>query len=172
MSYCRREGKDTIIFATKQNHEIPSKVTLPEPERPPGVILPDGSINWNCPCLGGMATGPCGLEFREAFSCFHYSKTNPKGSDCLDSFSRMQDCMKRYPILYGNTGTTSSTLDNEEQPFYDNSLLDGDKFLDEVDAERVESPETKKIATIDGRNDVVRDNGDSNRNVGPSSNAK
>ena len=24
-------------------------------------------INWDCPCLGGMAHGPCGEEFKAAF---------------------------------------------------------------------------------------------------------
>lgn len=114
MSYCRKEGKDTIIFATKENHRVPSTVELPEPERPSGVILPDGSINWNCPCLGGMATGPCGLEFREAFSCFHYSNADPKGSNCLDAFTQMQSCMKQYPSLYASaTGTDADDMDSK-----------------------------------------------------------
>ena len=69
-------------------------------EPPPGLILPNGDINWNCPCLGGMAVGPCGLEFREAFSCFHYSKSEVKGSECLEQFAKMQMCMKEYPELY------------------------------------------------------------------------
>lgn len=47
-----------------------------------------------------MASGPCGVEFREAFSCFHYSKAEPKGSDCYDAFLTMQDCMSQYPQLY------------------------------------------------------------------------
>lgn len=72
MSSAVSYGKDKVIFATKEDHKTPSTVTLPEPERPPGLILPNGDINWNCPCLGGMATGPCGVEFRESFSCFHY----------------------------------------------------------------------------------------------------
>ena len=71
-----------------------SQVQLGEPEdHPPGLILPNGEINWNCPCLGGMAigarlrailnflkkiSGPCGIEFREAFSCFHYSEVFEK----------------------------------------------------------------------------------------------
>jgi intermembrane space import and assembly protein 40 len=62
--------------------------------------MPDGRINWNCPCLGGMANGPCGPQFREAFSCFHYSEADPKGSDCYESFKRMQECMQGYPDLY------------------------------------------------------------------------
>ena len=102
----------------------PLQVQLGEPEdHPPGLILPNGEINWNCPCLGGMAIGklrqykgdiltaiipgPCGIEFREAFSCFHYSEVchlfqrvslvnylswqaEPKGSDCLEQFAGMQ----------------------------------------------------------------------------------
>ena len=47
-----------------------------------------------------MATGPCGVDFREAFSCFHYSKAEPKGSDCYDAFLTMQECMSGYPELY------------------------------------------------------------------------
>lgn len=72
MSYCKDFGKDKVIFATKEDHAIPSSVELPQSEASPGLILANGDINWNCPCLGGMATGPCGVEFREAFSCFHY----------------------------------------------------------------------------------------------------
>lgn len=45
-----------------------------------------GEINWDCPCLGGMANGPCGEEFRAAFSCFVFSKDEPKGMDCIDRF--------------------------------------------------------------------------------------
>lgn len=45
-----------------------------------------GEINWDCPCLGGMAHGPCGEEFRAAFSCFIYSKEEPKGMECIENF--------------------------------------------------------------------------------------
>lgn len=52
-----------------------------------GAFNPEtGEINWDCPCLGGMATGPCGDEFKAAFSCFVYSKEEPKGMDCIDKF--------------------------------------------------------------------------------------
>lgn len=100
MSYCRKEGNDMIIFATAEDHSKPSTVKLPDPEPATGLILPSGEINWNCPCLGGMATGPCGLEFREAFSCFHNSTTEPKGSECYDAFREMHLCMAEYPELY------------------------------------------------------------------------
>ncbi|KAH9641534.1 hypothetical protein HF086_011426 [Spodoptera exigua] len=108
------DGKDVVIVASREELATPSKVSLPEPEPTPGLILADGSINWGCPCLGGMATGPCGSQFREAFSCFHYSHcwnahaklecysdADPKGSDCYEKFSVMQECMSHYPELYG-----------------------------------------------------------------------
>ena len=45
-----------------------------------------GEINWDCPCLGGMAHGPCGEDFKTAFSCFVYSEEEPKGMDCIEKF--------------------------------------------------------------------------------------
>ncbi|XP_037108989.1 coiled-coil-helix-coiled-coil-helix domain containing 4b [Syngnathus acus] len=105
MTTVRQEGKDKIIFVTKEDHATPSNAELVEedpddPYEERGLILPSGEINWSCPCLGGMASGPCGTEFKEAFSCFHYSKEELKGSECLDQFSAMQECMQLYPELY------------------------------------------------------------------------
>ena len=77
-----------------------------------GLIQPNGDINWGCPCLGGMATGPCGVEFREAFTCFHYSTADPKGSDCLEPFRQMSECMSQYPNVYGN----KEDKDNQNMP--------------------------------------------------------
>ncbi|CAK6955590.1 coiled-coil-helix-coiled-coil-helix domain containing 4b [Scomber scombrus] len=105
MTSVREEGKDRIIFATKEDHATPSNAELVEedpndPYEERGLILPNGEINWNCPCLGGMASGPCGSEFKDAFSCFHYSKEEVKGSECLEQFRAMQECIQRYPELY------------------------------------------------------------------------
>ena len=57
---------------TSEDLMKPSEIHFPDDDEAPGLILPNGDINWECPCLGGMATGPCGVEFREAFTCFHY----------------------------------------------------------------------------------------------------
>merc|ERR1712080_129884 len=94
------EPKHKVIFLTPEEAAEPSKVELEDGDTPPGLILPNGDINWNCPCLGGMAVGPCGVEFREAFSCFHYSQAEMKGSDCIEKFAEMQKCMKEYPELF------------------------------------------------------------------------
>lgn len=62
-----------------------------------GAFNPEtGEINWDCPCLGGMAHGPCGEEFRAAFSCFVYSEEEPKGMDCIDKFQYVY----HHPLLF------------------------------------------------------------------------
>lgn len=128
------------MFVTKEDHAEKSKIELPESERQPGLLLPSGEINWNCPCLGGMATGPCGVEFREAFSCFHYSEAEPKGSDCYDTFKSMQDCMSQYPTVYNqNTG------DDDDK---EGVGLGIDLGLDELDEED-KSPKNSKYADGD-----------------------
>ncbi|XP_017008665.2 mitochondrial intermembrane space import and assembly protein 40 [Drosophila takahashii] len=103
-SYCKEFGKDKVIFVTKEDHAAASTIELPAPEQPEGVITKDGKINWSCPCLGGMATGPCGVDFREAFSCFQNSTADPKGSDCYDAFTKMRDCFQKYPTVYNKSG--------------------------------------------------------------------
>ena len=62
------------------------------------------------------------MEFREAFSCFHYSTDEPKGSDCLEPFKQMSECMAQYPNVYGNkdkedeVAATTADISNDSQP--------------------------------------------------------
>lgn len=46
------------------------------------------------------ASGPCEEQFKSAFSCFHYSTEDIKGSGCIDQFRAMQKCMQKYRDLY------------------------------------------------------------------------
>ncbi|KAL6921300.1 hypothetical protein ACHAPO_008178 [Fusarium lateritium] len=79
-----------------------SPAALEEEAGQQGAFNPEtGEINWDCPCLGGMADGPCGEEFKTAFSCFVFSEEEPKGMDCIDKFQGMQECFKKYPDIYG-----------------------------------------------------------------------
>ncbi|XP_046542967.1 mitochondrial intermembrane space import and assembly protein 40-B-like [Haliotis rubra] len=138
MSYCRKEGKDQIIFATKEDLDQPSSALIQvEEEEEPGLILPNGDINWNCPCLGGMASGPCGVSFREAFSCFHYSEAEPKGSDCYQQFRAMQDCMTSYPELY------PSKDDDEEEADKENRLNNDETKTETLESLTVASTDKK-----------------------------
>ncbi|KAF1836454.1 hypothetical protein BDW02DRAFT_567043 [Decorospora gaudefroyi] len=78
-----------------------------------GAFNPEtGEINWDCPCLGGMADGPCGPQFKAAFSCFVYSTEEPKGMDCIDKFKDMQNCFREYPEVYGSE--LDSDADDED----------------------------------------------------------
>jgi intermembrane space import and assembly protein 40 len=68
-----------------------------------GVFNPaTGKINWDCPCLGGMAHGPCGPQFKEAFSCLFFSEEEPKGIDCVDKYKEMQTCFREHPDVYAD----------------------------------------------------------------------
>lgn len=119
MSYCKEfdEGKDKVMFLTKEDLSEPSTIELSSSEPAAGLILANGDINWNCPCLGGMATGPCGVEFREAFSCFHYSEAEPKGSDCYEAFSTMQTCFAKFPEVYNKSNTGDDDEEGEGDGF-------------------------------------------------------
>ncbi|TEB38393.1 hypothetical protein FA13DRAFT_1681824 [Coprinellus micaceus] len=74
-----------------------------EAPQPQGAYNPEtGEINWDCPCLGGMAHGPCGEQFKEAFSCFVFSEDEPKGINCVGAFKNMQDCFREHPEVYAD----------------------------------------------------------------------
>lgn len=133
-SYCIKESeKDHVVIMTKEDLKTPPPAYIlklldkNDDEEPGkrfifddlniielkclilflGITLPNGQINWNCPCLGGMASGPCAWPFREAFSCFHYSTAEIKGIDCITEFDKLQECMKKYPKLYNDKNKKS-----------------------------------------------------------------
>lgn len=89
-----------------------------------------------------MATGPCGVEFREAFSCFHYSEAEPKGSDCYEVFSTMQSCFSQYPSVYKNS-------DNGDENDMDDIEKDALERIDklEISSKNVEDKETRSSST-------------------------
>lgn len=87
---------------------------LEEEAQGEGAFNPEtGEINWDCPCLGGMAHGPCGPQFREAFSCFVYSTEEPKGMDCIEKFQGMRDCFAEHPEVYKDELMDDEELDAE-----------------------------------------------------------
>ena len=73
-----------------------------------------------------MAHGPCGMQFREAFSCFVFSEQEPKGIDCVEKFKAMQDCFREHPDVYAEgmfavllvkpVFTVSVELDDDDDP--------------------------------------------------------
>ena len=105
------ETLESIAAARRPSNDAPSKSSIPSSDPPDtrsdlsseetpssldetaeeasqeGAFNEEtGEINWDCPCLGGMAHGPCGEAFRASFSCFVFSKEDPKGMDCIEHF--------------------------------------------------------------------------------------
>jgi len=122
-----------------------------------GPIFPNGEINWDCPCLGGAAHGPCGTEFREAFSCFHHSEDEIKGSDCFPHFREMSTCFSKYPDLYGSKGIDD---DEDEDVEDDKSEVEFDQ--EELDLINQEdgSGDRKMEETKEKNKNADQDHGD------------
>ena len=121
-----------------------------------GAFNPEtGEINWDCPCLGGMADGPCGPEFKAAFSCFVYSTEEPKGVECIDKFKYvisaitqnleltrnrgMQDCFRQHPEMY------ASELEDDEDEV-EEELRARENAKSENLSEKEVSEQTSKVA--------------------------
>ncbi|KAJ8312805.1 hypothetical protein KUTeg_010178 [Tegillarca granosa] len=115
MAYCKEEGngKDRVIFATKEDLESPSKsvIVVSEEDEDQGAILPNGEINWDCPCLGDYPYGPCGEKFREMFTCNFYSTEEPKGSECSEQNMEFFTCLFNHSKLYGLDENNSQSED-------------------------------------------------------------
>lgn len=121
-----------------------------------------GEINWDCPCLGGMAHGPCGEEFKEAFSCFVYSEAEPKGIDCIKKFENMRNCFREHPEHYkeelyddDDQENTAATPSNETVEKPDQTPADPEKTQAAVD--QVQSESTSKLHTDQNSVDETKD---------------
>ncbi|KAJ2193151.1 Oxidoreductase, partial [Coemansia sp. RSA 522] len=109
-----------------------------------------GEINWDCPCLGGMAHGTCGEQFKSAFSCFVYSEEEPKGMDCVSVFKDMQECFRAHPEEYA-----SELEDNEE---------------DEEEEEESEELSGDVVGFVEDKSDNESDNESNNESNNESDN--
>ncbi|KAF8249816.1 hypothetical protein K440DRAFT_581387 [Wilcoxina mikolae CBS 423.85] len=113
-----------------------------------GAFNPEtGEINWDCPCLGGMAHGPCGEQFRAAFSCFVYSTADPKGIECIDKFKDMQTCFQAHPDIYG------AELEDEEEekssPATSSNVPTETANVAKPDAEPVDAKKSESLKPLD-----------------------
>lgn len=95
------ESPEVASAPVDEDTEASSEEEIPEDAGSAAFNPVTGEINWDCPCLGGMAHGVCGPQFREAFACFIHSDKEPKGIDCVEKFKNMQDCFRANPDVYG-----------------------------------------------------------------------
>ncbi|SCV02674.1 LAMI_0H01816g1_1 [Lachancea mirantina] len=117
------------------NEETGEKPEGENEDEPQSAYNPEtGEINWDCPCLGGMANGPCGEEFKLAFSCFVYSEADPKGIDCVEKFKGMQDCFRRYPDYY------AEQIKDEEEAAQATAEMESKHSQEEMQPEAQKTP--------------------------------
>ena len=144
--FLTRLGKDKSVFITKEDYDNPQATEVVVNQEEYGIILPSGEINWDCPCLGGMPQGPCGEEFKAAFSCFHYSTEENKGSDCIPQFRSMQECFQKHPDVYppdeeeeegdgqgeGKSEKEEAVLSQEQQDLKESSEKEKTEFVESM----------------------------------------
>ncbi|KAJ3023769.1 Oxidoreductase [Thoreauomyces humboldtii] len=135
-------GKDDHKATDHEESSTTNAALDPEQAQEEAYDEETGEINWDCPCLEGMTKPPCGEKFKAAFSCFVYSKEEPKGVDCLEQFREMQTCFRENPDVYG------AELDDDDEE---------DDEDEEDDDERKENgrPSTRSSSEDDRKEDVA-----------------
>lgn len=56
---------------------------------------------------------------------YRFSEAEPKGSDCIEKFVAMQDCMKDYPKLYDDNQSPDAAGSGAAMGVQDPSLPEG-----------------------------------------------
>lgn len=69
-----------------------------------------------CPCIAHLRSGPCGVQFSDAFVCFLKSTAEEKGSDCVNPFVALQNCIKANPDAFSNDVLEEDEVKKEEKP--------------------------------------------------------
>lgn len=92
--------KDHVLWVSSDGKISGDYDAKNEPSAQSAINEETGEINWDCPCLQPALAPPCGEFFREAFSCFVASQTEPKGRDCLEQITAMQECFRQHPEIY------------------------------------------------------------------------
>ncbi|CAJ0923821.1 unnamed protein product, partial [Mesorhabditis belari] len=85
-----------IIFLpiSSKKEPTPAHLThLKEPIDTVSSVLPDGRINPECPCLESALAHRCGFLIRDAITCFNNSKSEPRGAECEEEFTRHAMCL-------------------------------------------------------------------------------
>jgi hypothetical protein len=130
MSYGRRDegDKDEVYFLTKEDVYNAAQ-SQDNNDQSAAYNAETGEINWDCPCLGGMAKGPCGEEFKTAFSCFVFSEAEHKGSDCISQFQAMQKCFQTYPEYYADQLREDEEEDLQQQQAVENKEAEAEQSV-------------------------------------------
>ncbi|MFH4973813.1 hypothetical protein AB6A40_000522 [Gnathostoma spinigerum] len=62
----------------------------------PGPTKADGSVNFECHCVGHLVASPCGYEFRQAITCQKSAtEAEMENGACADEFISFMQCVMR-----------------------------------------------------------------------------
>ena len=120
-----------------------------------GAILPNGEINWDCPCLGNLPNGPCGPSFKEAFTCWVENKDNEQGfaENCFENFTNWERCLSENKDIYRQDDDPPSSQKNAEagvtgsiNNFEDDSEIKNNQLTSSSASTSVTVNETRAIA--------------------------
>ncbi|KAK6751088.1 hypothetical protein RB195_002826 [Necator americanus] len=94
--------KDEILFVSSEDHSKPlskkcswmNALTLFK--KPIGPRYPDGSINWQCPCMAGgsLVAHRCGHYFRRLYVCMSENEEKDVTIKCPEQFIDWASCMQ------------------------------------------------------------------------------
>ncbi|XP_062159541.1 mitochondrial intermembrane space import and assembly protein 40 homolog [Alnus glutinosa] len=76
-----------------------------------------------CPCIADLRSGPCGVQFSEAFLCFLKSSAEEKGSDCVHPFVALQNCIKANPNAFSKDILEEDEVQKEEEPTHEYKII-------------------------------------------------
>ena len=114
MSSSNQKHKAYFISQSDYQNIKPAKVPELKPTEKDytaeSSVLPDGTPNFKCPCLGNLPHGPCGEKFRASFSCWAKYKDEPEDSElfyrnCTGLFKVWGNCTDQHQALYKDPGT-------------------------------------------------------------------
>ncbi|GMR29948.1 hypothetical protein PMAYCL1PPCAC_00143, partial [Pristionchus mayeri] len=112
----KQEKFDRVGYLTEEQFWAPIEdeyvaklaATTPEdifPSPNPGPSNPDGTVNFECHCVGHLVASPCGFEFREAISCQKAATSDEDDARCAEQLMRFMDCAIRTQCFKKNKDT-------------------------------------------------------------------
>ncbi|WKY07305.1 hypothetical protein Q1695_007051 [Nippostrongylus brasiliensis] len=95
-------AKDEVVFINREQHSEPLSEScswmsrLREFKKPIGPRFPDGSINWQCPCManGSLVAHRCGHYFRKLYICMSEDEKVDATIKCPEEFIVWAACMQ------------------------------------------------------------------------------
>uniref|UniRef100_A0A2K6VU89 CHCH domain-containing protein n=1 Tax=Onchocerca volvulus TaxID=6282 RepID=A0A2K6VU89_ONCVO len=89
----------------------------------PGPTLPDGSVNFECHCVGHLVASPCGYEFREAIKCQKSAgEAALNEGACATEFMNFMQCVIRTGCFKSSRNLNDEGEEGQENADLEDSL--------------------------------------------------